>query len=53
LVLLVDDLQSAGYEAMVHNVVGLTHPEIGQSVGVAGHELTIGEATLPTNLRTL
>ena len=34
-------LNANGYQASVHNAVGLTHPEIGQSVGVEGHELTL------------
>ena len=49
----VDLLNANDYHGVVHNAVGLGHTQIGQSVGVAGHELTslvdnfIHTATVP------
>lgn len=34
-------LQAAGHEAMVFNAVGLSHTQIGSSIGIPGHVLTV------------
>ena len=36
----VNSLVSAGYSAQAYEAVGLTHPQIGGSVGIVGHPLT-------------